>query len=124
MLKTMLIAVAVALAPVSVLAQGPGAMTAGQLAQALQGEVGKDYGGGIKVLGIASEGNTLIFKMTGPAGWRAGETAESLSDALVSGFCTEAPDFFDRGLTMRVHSIDGESEWRGPLVRSCPKIGG
>ncbi|HMO75257.1 MAG TPA: hypothetical protein PKD99_10260 [Sphingopyxis sp.] len=120
MLKTMMIAAAVALAPMPVLAQGQGGPTAAQFAQALQTEVGKEFDGGIRIVGIEAEGNTLIFKMSGPAGWREGETPESLSDALVGGFCKEAPDFFDRGLTMRVHSIDGPSEWRGPLVRSCP----
>ena len=63
----------------------------------------------------------VILLFTGPDGWREGVGAQEVSDALIKGFCIEAPQFFDGGLSMRVDSIDRDVKLTGPVVTACPK---
>lgn len=95
-------------------------VTAAQLASALQDMVGQEFEGGIRLHAVASEGNTLVITANGPDGWRQGSTRAMLSDALVVGFCSSMPDYFEFGRTMRVDTIDRKVKWKGPLVKACP----
>lgn len=119
------VALTVTMAPVAAQQQNspPAAtapVTAAQLASALQNMVGQEFEGGITLHAVASEGNTLVITANGPDGWREGSTRAMLSDALVGGFCSSMPDYFEFGRTMRVDTIDRKVKWKGPLVKACP----
>jgi hypothetical protein len=121
--------IALALAAFVAFAQGPAAAqdgtapkaTAAQIAAGMQELVGQVDEGGFLVQSVTAEGNMVILLFTGPDGWREGVDAQQVSDALIRGFCTEAPQFFDGGLSMRVDSIDGKVKLTGPVVTACPK---
>lgn len=113
-----------ALAAMAAFAQVPAAAqnaTAAQIAAGLQEMVGKVDEDGFVIRSVTAEGNMVILLFTGPDGWRAGVDAQQVSDALIKGFCMEAPQFFDGGLSMRVDSIDGKVKLTGPVVTACPK---
>ena len=118
-----------ALAAFVAFAQGPAAaqgdaapkVTAAQIAAGLQDMVGKVDEDGFVIRSVVAEGNMVILLFTGPDGWRDGVGAQQVSDALIKGFCMEAPQFFDGGLSMRVDSIDGKAKLTGPVVTACPK---
>jgi len=124
MLRKILRSVALALATLSVVAAMPAAAqnaTAAQIAEGLQEMVGKPDEDGFIIQSVTAEGNMVILLFTGPDGWREGVDAQQVSDALIKGFCMEAPQFFDGGLSMRVDSIDGKVKLTGPVVTACPK---
>jgi hypothetical protein len=121
MLKPLLFALAFALPAVPAAAQtAPQKMTAADFAKNMQGAVGQEFEGGIKIASITSEANTLVFKVDGPAGWRTDLSPADISSALVGGFCSSAPQFFQTGVTMRIDSVEQGNVLKGPLVSSCP----
>lgn len=96
--------------------------TAAVFAQKMQDFVGQSFEGGVTVKAIASEApNTLVMTVDGPAGWRGIMTPTDISNALIEGFCSAAPQFFTTGVTIRVDSIDGGKLVRGPMVTACPE---
>ncbi|WP_144037809.1 hypothetical protein [Sphingopyxis sp. KK2] len=113
-----------ALAALAAFAQVPAAAqnaTAAQIAAGLQEMVGKADADGFVIQSVTAEGNMVVLLFKGPDGWRDGIDAQQVSDALIRGFCTEAPQFFDVGMSMRVDSIDREAKLTGPVVTACPK---
>jgi hypothetical protein len=94
--------------------------TAAQLAEALQYMVGKTDEDGFLIQSITSQGNLLIIVFSGPDGWSAGLGAQDISNALLTGFCGEAPDFFATGIALRVDSVDGPTRLPGPVITACP----
>ncbi|MEP9361089.1 hypothetical protein [Sphingomonas sp. KR3-1] len=127
MLKPFILALALTAAPaLPVAAQtapAPAAQakpTAAEFAKNMQGAVGQTFEGGIILKDITSEANTLVLLVDGPAGWRTGLTPVDISNALVGGFCTTAPQFFTTGVTMRVDSLDGGKLVKGPVTAKCP----
>lgn len=130
MLKTLAVVAALAVAVSPALA-GPAVttpaprqqvqVTAAFLAERTQDMVGQEFEGGITIHAIAAEGDILVFTLNGPAGWRAGFTADTISALLINGFCESAPQFFELGVPLRVDSLDGgQGLLKGPLVDRCP----
>lgn len=116
-----------ALAALAAFAQVPAAAqnaTAAQIAAGLQDMVGKPDADGFIIQSVVAEGNMVVLLFTGPDGWREGIDAQQVSDAVIKGFCTEAPQFFDGGLTMRIDSIDRKARLTGPVIAACPKPAG
>lgn len=118
MFKKLMFAAAVVLATAPTAAsQQP---TAADFARNMQGAIGQTFEGGITIKDITHEEATLVMVVDGPAGWRTGLTPDMVSQALVGGFCTSAPQFFATGVTMRVDSFDSEVLVQGPVVSECP----
>ncbi|WP_336977838.1 hypothetical protein [Altererythrobacter fulvus] len=89
--------------------------------QGLQQLVGSDYGGGLTVSAISSEGAVVVLTMDGPANWREGISAAEISYALLTGLCSTAPQFFDGGVQLRVDSTEvNANRIAGPIETSCP----
>jgi len=124
MLKPFVLALALVAAPAlpsaAQTAPAQSTPTAADFAKNMQGAVGQTFEGGITLKAIAAEANTLVLTVDGPAGWRTDLTPEAISTALVGGFCTTAPKFFDTGVTMRVDSLESGKLLKGPVVAKCP----
>lgn len=121
MFRGLLIAVALVLSATPAMArQSDPVAFAATLAAGMQSSVGATFEGGVTIKGVSSEGSTLVILMGGPNGWRGSVTPEDISGALVKGFCESAAAIFDRGVTMRVDSVDAGSTLKGPLVTRCP----
>ncbi|MFZ5747235.1 MAG: hypothetical protein ACOY45_06200 [Pseudomonadota bacterium] len=95
------------------------AATAAAVAEAMQPNVGQDFGGGITIAKVHADKSTIVIQVSGPNGWTANMSAEQASGYLVQGFCQEAPEFFKSGVSMRVDTIDNGATRKGPLVSSC-----
>ena len=124
MLRKKVRSMALALAVLGAVAAMPAAAqtaTAAQIAEGLQEMVGKPDADGFIIRSVTAEGNMVILLFTGPDGWREGIGPQQVSDALIKGFCMEAPQFFDGGLSMRIDSIDRKVRLTGPVVTACPK---
>lgn len=94
--------------------------TAADFAKNMQSVIGQTFEGGITVKSVTAEANTLVFVIGGPSGWRAELTEQTISDAMIGGFCKTSPDFFATGVTMRVDSLDDGGILAGPLANACP----
>lgn len=97
-------------------------ITAASFAAGIQSIVGVDMGGGTRISGVRSEGNTVIMTVSFPAAPAA--AAPGLADGFLGGFCRhpQVQDvFFAAHLTLR---IDIKLGRRAPLVgrtvSSCP----
>ena len=100
------------------------APTIGDYVEAMRSTVGMVFEGGIQILAVDAEDNTLVITVTGPDGWRADATPQQVSDALVTGFCETSPEFFRSShIKMRVDSIDMKAKTKGPVVTDCPSGG-
>ncbi len=100
--------------------QAAKALTATDYATNMQSIVGQEFEGGVKIHAVKAEANTLVLTVTGPDDWSANLGPDAISGALISGFCSTAPQFFSNGVTMRVDSIDKGELAKGPLVSTCP----
>ena len=118
-------ALAVVSIPAAATAQTPkAAPTIGDYVEAMRSTVGMVFEGGIQILAVDAEDNTLVITVTGPDGWRADAPPQQVSDALVTGFCETSPEFFRSShITMRVDSIDMKAKTKGPVVTDCPSGG-
>jgi hypothetical protein len=101
----------------------PLALTPAQFAQAIQGEVGQTYAGGVTIARIYAEGQIVVIVLDGPPGWRpAAGSAPQISDVM-GGFCEDRDfEYFVHGNAMRIDTSEGGAALRaGPLIRACPR---
>jgi hypothetical protein len=97
------------------------AQTAPDIAAALQAKVGQPFASGLTLSAVVAEGNTVVFTIDGPKGWRGTRSVQQISDEFVSGFCPSGTAFFSKGVRMRFDTLEGKAApMKGPVVSKCP----
>ncbi|WP_309622802.1 hypothetical protein [Novosphingobium sp.] len=95
-----------------------------QMADYMQFMVGPQEGGEFTVVSIKAEGEVLVLRVDGPAGWRKDQSADQLSDRFLTGFCEQGASLFDEGIKIRIETTesDGSSLMVGPDANTCPAV--
>lgn len=95
-----------------------------QMADYMQFMVGPQEGGEFTVVSIKAEGEVLVLRVDGPAGWRKEQTADQLSDRFLTGFCEQGASLFNDGLKIRIETTEsgGSSLLVGPNADQCPAV--
>lgn len=98
------------------------APTATQFAGMLQSLVGQKFEGDVTIHAVTAEQNVVIFTIDGPKDWRGTLSSDDISAALLSGFCGNAPNFFETGILLRVDTTEAaEGLVKGKPLNQCPR---
>lgn len=88
----------------------------------MQPMVGPQENSDFVITSIKAENEILVLRVDGPSGWRKDQTAKSLTDRFMSGFCQEGASLFDEGMMIRVETTEagGSNLLVGANTNTCP----